>query len=203
MKLYYAETLNPRKVCAVARYLDSPVEYVPVALNEGGQKRPEFLSLNPNGKVPVLETAEGSLWESTAIMCRLARDAGSDLWPHDDRQVEVMRWLAWDTAEFVRHPGTLYFENVVKPTFGIGETDAAAIEAGTAGFRKLAPILDGHLEGRDWLVGDSPTVADFGVGAIFAYAEPARIPIGGFPAIARWHDRLAALPGWLDPFPAA
>jgi Glutathione S-transferase, N-terminal domain len=76
MKLYYAETLNPQKACAVAKYLDATVDFVHVDLGKGENRTPEFLALNPNGKVPVLETGEGSLWESNAIMCYLARVAG-------------------------------------------------------------------------------------------------------------------------------
>ena len=81
MKLYYAETLNPRKACAVARYLDAPVEFVHVDLRTGEQRQPPFLSINPNGKVPVLEDGEKRIWEANAIMGYLARAAGSDLWP--------------------------------------------------------------------------------------------------------------------------
>jgi glutathione S-transferase len=55
MKLYYCETLNPRKACAVARYLQSPVEFVHIDLGQGEHKQPDFLALNPNGKVPVLQ----------------------------------------------------------------------------------------------------------------------------------------------------
>src|SRR3546814_6049271 len=86
MKLYYDETMNPRKVCAVARYLDSPVDFIRVDLGKGQNKTPDFLALNPNAKVPVLQTGNDVLWESNAIMCRLAQIAGSDLWPTDARQ---------------------------------------------------------------------------------------------------------------------
>ena len=126
MKLYYAETLNPRKACAVARYLDAPVEFVHVDLRTGEQRQPPFLSINPNGKVPVLEDGEKRIWEANAIMGYLARAAGSDLWPHGDRQIEVLRWLSWDAHHFTRHAGTLYFEYVIKPIFGMGPPSEAA-----------------------------------------------------------------------------
>ena len=94
MKLFYSDTLNPRKACAVARYLNSPVEFVYVRLGKGEQRTPEFLAINPNGKVPVLQYGDKSLWEADAIMCYLARFAGSDIWPDDERQVDVIRWLS-------------------------------------------------------------------------------------------------------------
>src|SRR5215216_4665076 len=73
MKLYYAETMNPRKVCAVARYLEAPVEFVHVDLRKGEQRQPPFLAINPNGKVPALEDGENRIWEANAIMGYLAQ----------------------------------------------------------------------------------------------------------------------------------
>jgi glutathione S-transferase len=204
MKLYYAETLNPRKACAVAKHLNAPVEFVHVDLRKGENRTPEFLALNPNGKVPVLETGGGSLWESNAIMCYLARTAGSDLWPSDDdRQIEVMRWLSWDSQHFTRHAGSLYFEHIIKPAFGMGSADRAAVEEATGFFKRFAAVLDDHLSGRAYLVGDALTVADFAVGITLPYAERARLPLTGFPEVERWHARLSELPAWLAPFPVA
>jgi glutathione S-transferase len=203
MKLYYAETLNPRKACAVAKYLNAPVEFVHVDLGKGENRTPEFLALNPNGKVPVLETGGGSLWEANAIMCYLARVAGSDLWPDDDRQIEVMRWLSWDSQHFTRHGGALYFEHVIRPALGMGDPDPAVVEEATGFFKRFAAVLNDHLSGRAHLVGDALTVADFAVAVTLPYAERARIPLAEFPEIERWHARLSELPGWLEPFPAA
>jgi glutathione S-transferase len=202
VKLYYAETLNPQKACVVAKYLNSPVEFVHVDLGKGENRTPEFLALNPNGKVPVLDTGGGSLWESNAIMCYLARVAGTDLWPSDDRQIEVVRWLSWDANHFTRHAGTLYFEHIIKPAFGLGGTDRAVVEEATGFFKRFAAVLNDHLKGCAYLVGDSLTVADFAVGITLPYAEDARIPIAEFPEIERWHRRLTELPAWREPFPA-
>jgi glutathione S-transferase len=202
MKLYYAETTNPRKACAVAKYLNSPVEFVHVDLVKGQNRTPEFLALNPNGKVPVLETGGGSLWESNAIMCYLARITGSDLWPNDDRQIEVMRWLSWDSQHFTRHAGSLYFQHIVKPAFGMGSPDRAVVEEATGFVQRFAAVLNDHLRGRAYLVGDGLTVADFAVAITLPYAERARIPLAGFPEIERWHGRLSELPAWVEPFPA-
>ncbi len=125
MKLFYSETLNPRKACAVAKYLNSPVEYVYVNLAKLENRTPQFLGINPNGKVPVLQDGGTTLWEANAIMCHLARVAGSDLWPSDERQIDVMRWLSWSSEHFTRHAGTLYFQHLIKPFLGMGEPDAA------------------------------------------------------------------------------
>ncbi|MGI9405689.1 MAG: glutathione S-transferase N-terminal domain-containing protein, partial [Hyphomicrobiaceae bacterium] len=80
MKLYYFETPNARKPCAVAKHLGSPVDFVRLDLSSGEQKEPAFLAVNPNGKVPALHDADVRLWESHAIMAYLAHKAGSGLW---------------------------------------------------------------------------------------------------------------------------
>jgi len=203
MKLYYSETLMPRKVCALARHLRSPVEFVPVDVRRGEHKTAEFAAMNPNLKVPVLAHDGGTIWESNAIMCFLARQAGSDLFPADDRLVEMTRWLCWDLQHFTRYTGELYFEHVIRAEFGIGEPDPAAVEEAMGYVRKYAGVLNDHLAGREWLVGHAMTVADFAVAIALPYAERAKIPLAEFPEVARWHDQLNQLPAWRDPFPPA
>jgi glutathione S-transferase len=203
VKLYFSETMNPRKACAAARYLEAPVAFVRVDLGKGEHRRPDYLAVNPNGKVPTLVDGDYRLWEANAIMGYLARKAGSDFLPTDDaRLIEVMRWLSWDADHFSRHAGALYFEHVIRPMFGLGEVDAAVADEATGHVRRFAAVLDDHLSGRRWLVGDAPTAADFAVGATLPYAEEARIPLGDFPAVARWHDRLNQFEAWRNPFPA-
>jgi glutathione S-transferase len=201
MKLYYSDTLNPRKACAVARHLESPLEFIPVALEKGEHRTPEFRKMNPNAKVPVLVDDELVLWESNAIMCHLAEKAGSELWPRDERRIEVMRWLMWDATEFAPAVGTFYFEHIIKPRFLGREADPAEIARVTPDFERYAGVLEGHLKGREYLVGDALTVADFAVAITLPYAEKARLPLAGFPAIRRWHDRLNQLPAWREPWP--
>jgi glutathione S-transferase len=201
MKLYYSETVNPRKACAVARYLDSPVEFVLVDLARGEQRTPEFLAINPNGRLPVLQDGALILWEANAIMCYLSDQAGADLWPHDARQVAVMRWLSWDMQHFSRPAGTLYFENLIRPQIGMGAPDAAAVDAAASTFRASAAILDAHLRTRRFLLGDTLTVADFATASTLPHAGDARIPLAEFPAIASWHARLQEPPAWRAPFP--
>jgi glutathione S-transferase len=202
MKLYWSDVLSPRKVCALAKYLDSPVEYAYLELGRGEHKTPQYLALNPNGKVPTLVDGARVLWESDAIMCHLAARSDSDLWPHDGRQIDVLRWLSWDLAHFYRSGGALYFEYVIKPRFRLGDPDRAEVEQATGEWRRLATILDDHLRGRHWLVGNSISVADFAVGIALPYAKRTHLPLHEFPAVRRWHERLNELEAWREPFPA-
>jgi len=203
MQLYYFETLNPRKVCAVARYLNSPVDYKRIDLGKGEHKTPQFLAINPNGKLPVLEDGGLKLWEANAIMAYLAKAAGSELWPSDTAgQIDLLRWLSWNSEHFTRHAGSLYFQHLIKPRLLEQAPDAKAVEEATGFFKQFAQVLDDHLRQRRYLLGDRLTIADLAVAVSLPYAQEAKIPIAGFSAIARWHDRLTELPAWRQPFPA-
>lgn len=202
MKLYWSDVLSPRKACAVAKYLRSPVDYVYLDLARGEHKTPEYLALNPNGKVPTLVDGGRSLWEAGAIMCHLAARSDSDLWPQDARQIDVLRWLSWDLAHVYPCAGELYFQYIIKPRFGLGDVDPPEVKRATDDWRRCATMLDNHLHDRRWLVGDSITVADFAVAVTLPYAERARIPLDEFPAVKRWHERLNELEAWREPFPA-
>jgi glutathione S-transferase len=203
MKLYYFETPNPRRPCAVAKYLGLPVDYVRIDLAKGEQKRPGFLAVNPNGKVPALEDGEVRLWESHAIMAYLSERAGADLWPSDPRdQVEVMKWLNWDTAHFSRHAARLYFERYLKGRLAPGEPDPAEIEEATGFFKRFAGVLDDHLEGRRYVVGERLTIADFGLAAFLPHAEEAQLPLEGCGEVRRWYDAMTEIEAWREPWPA-
>jgi glutathione S-transferase len=203
MKLYYFESLNPRKACAVAKHLGSPVEYVRVDLGKGENKTPGYLAINPNGKVPALVDGNTTLWEANAIMAHLARAAGSDLLPGEDRQVELIRWLSWDANHFTRHCQTLVYEHIVKQRFLGMAPDTKATEEAAGFFRRFATVLDAHLLGRRYILGDTLTIVDFAMGAALPRAEQAKIPVKEFAGIVRWHDRLNELPAWREPFPTA
>ena len=201
MKLFYSDVLMPRKVCAVARYLNAPVEFVYLRLNKGEHKTPDYLKLNPNGKVPTLVDGERSLWEADAILCALAQKMKSDLWPQDERQPEILRWLSWNSSQFNAGGSALYFEYIIKPRFNIGPVDEAEVKNAQATFRTYGAMLNEHLKGRTWLVGDTLTIADFSVAVTLPYAEKAHIPLEEFPEIRRWHDQLNELDAWRNPFP--
>ena len=204
MKLYYFESLNGRKACAVAKHLGSPVEHVRIDLGKGENRTPDYLAINPNGKVPALVDGDLGLWEANAIMAHLARVAGSDLWPRDDdRQIELTRWLSWDAWHFTRHGATLVFQHIIKPRFLGAEPDAKAVEEATGFFKQFAAVLNGHLRGRRYVLGDTLSIADFALAATLPQADQARIPVKGFAEIERWHDRLSELPAWREPFPKA
>ncbi len=202
MKLYYFESPHPRVACAVAKHTGAPVDWVRIDLARGEHKKPDYLAIDPNGKVPALVDGEITLWEAPAVICHLAAKTGSELWPNDERaRIDIVRWFNWNTAHFNRHTGTIFFENVIKPALGMGEPNAQTIEAATPFVRQFAAVLDAHLERRDFLVGNRLSLADFHCGMFLGNAA-AKLPLDGYANVARWYARLDELPAWREPFPA-
>jgi glutathione S-transferase len=204
VRLYYYETMNPRKACATAKYLALPVDYVRVDLGKGEHKTPDYLARNPNGTVPTLEDGADTLWESMAIMVRLCERAESQLWPTHapGLAADVVRWLSWDAFHFAPHASTFYFEHLVKPKFGLGAPDQARLERATPALHNAARLLDAHLGEHAYLVGDSLTIADFCLAVLLPYSEQIELPLADYRNIQRWQGRLMELEAFRDPWPA-
>lgn len=199
MKLYYSKNLNPRVAVAVARYLDSPVEYV-----RASPRHPDhveaFRAINPNALVPVLVDGERRLWETDAIACRLSEISGTDFWRTGEQLAEMIMWVSWGAHHLNRAADPLYFYRVVAPTFSDVKPDPAVLEEALSDFRSHAAVLDAELDGRTWLVGDRLSYADFRVASALPFADGAGLPVAEFSNVRRWHDRLWELDAWRAPF---
>lgn len=198
--LYFSRNPIPRLAVAVARHLAAPVGFewaAPLAPGEAERFRP----LNPNLRLPILvEPGAAPLWEADAIACRLSQMAGTDFWRGGDAAPDMIRWLSWSKANFVDACDKVHFERGTKQRYRLGPVDAVAVAKGLAHFAESAAILEAHLTGRTWLVGDTPSYADFRMATFLPFNDAARLPVNDWPAIAPWADRLAALPAWSDPF---
>ncbi len=117
-------------------------------------------------------------------------------------QVEVLRWISWDSCHWQDAVSTFYFEHVVKSTFGFGTPDHAGMEAKVPQFKKYAKVLDAHLEGRTYVACGRLTIADFQLASMAFYWREAEMPMDGFPNLRRWLDQLATIPAWAHPWPA-
>lgn len=93
MKLYHFPSPNPQKITFALHELGLECEIVPVDLSKGEQRKPEFLALNPFGRVPVLVDGDQKLWESHAILAYLGDKTGK-LWPTTAAgRADALRWL--------------------------------------------------------------------------------------------------------------
>jgi glutathione S-transferase len=166
-------------------------------------KKPEYLALNPNGKVPTLVDGDFTLFESRAMMQYLAsKKPGNSLWPSDpQKQADIARWQFWESAHLSAGTGPFAFEKLFKKIFMKQDADPVALAAAEKTFHQFAPVLNAHLETRTFVVGDDVTLADFSIGGCFSFAEPAGLPWDGYTHIKAWWGRLNEIPAWKNTAP--
>jgi glutathione S-transferase len=201
MKLYSIQASNNcRRVLATAQHLGIELEVIEQPMAE--MKAPPYLALNPNGKVPTLVDGDLTLWESRAIMQYVASKKPSALWPTDEkRRADIARWQFWEASHLSPGTGAYAFENLFKKIFMKQDADPVALAVGAKVWNASAPILNGQLEGKKWLLGDELTLADFSLGACFSYAEPSGLPWNDYPHIKAWISRLGEVPAWKNTAP--
>ncbi len=203
MKLYTADVSpNCRRVEAALHYLGfyDELEVHRLNLMAGEHRSDEMRAVNPNMKVPTIIDGEISLWEANPTMIYLADRAGAeDFCPTDPKsRFEVLRWMSWEVQHYNRALNEILWETMAKPLFGLGDPDQATIDAEMANFHRFAAVLNDQLAGRDFILGDKVTVADFAVGAPSALVlhPHSGISLDDYPNVKAWYRRLESLPAW-------
>ena len=166
----------------------------------GESQTPEHLARNPAGRTPVLELDSGDLIpESNAILVHLGR--GTRFLPDEPvLQSRVLGWLFFEQNLVEPNVGTARFWSLTGRDAGREQIVARFVEAGAAAL----DVLERHLDGREWLVGDTPSVAEVGLYAYVHVAPDAGISLAERPAVRAWLARVEALPGFandLEPNP--
>lgn len=205
MKLYYFPiSPNSRRVVAVLHHLDLACELQVVDLGKGEQMHADILHLNPNHMMPILIDGDFVLWESNAIMQYLcSKVPDNSLWPSNPViQADISRWQFWQTGHFGRACGGFIFERLIKKLLNLGEPDANEIAKTEDNFHRFAKVLEAHLAGREWLVGDTLTLADLSVGSFLDLSEMAQYPIAPYTEIQRWYRNIEQVPAWQSSAPA-
>jgi glutathione S-transferase len=199
MKLYiHPFSSNARRARMAAKLLGLAPEEVIVDLTKGEQKRPEYLALNPHGKVPTLVDGDTVIWESIAIMTYLAeRTPGQTIYPTDARgKTNQTKWLFWAANHWGPAIGQLTFENFLKGLFNQGPPNEYAVQRGEAMFKEFATTLDKTLASSRNITSDQITVVDLAIAAPLMYVGPAKLPATGFANIERWFGEIKALDAW-------
>ncbi len=198
MKLYNSNgSPNALRSRAVIHELGLPVEIVNLDIGKGENRTPEFLALNPNGKVPTLVDGDVTIWESRAINAYLAGKApAAGLYPDDlVSRAMIDQWSYWQAIHLGPAMQAVAFERVQKKAFGRGESDEAAIAGQLKTVADLLPILDAGLAGKDWIAGNL-SLADFALGTTLTLRVSAKLGVEAYPNVASWIERLEARPGW-------
>lgn len=193
MKLYSLELsghAHRARLCASLIGVD--VDIIPVDLLSGAHKQPEFLAKNPFGQVPVLEDGEVTLFDSNAILHYLANkydDSGRWLPKDPAAAAEVQTWLAKAANEAAHGVAAARLITVFKAPLDKETVHAKA--------HHFLSVVDAHLVKRDWLVGESATIADIAQYSYIAHAPEGGIDLGPYANVREWLSRLEALPGFV------
>jgi len=198
MKLYNVNgSPNALRSRAVIYELNAPVEIVDIDMSKGENRTPEFLALNPNGKVPTFTDGDLVIWESRAINAYLAaKFPAANLYPTDLAQrAMVDQWSNWQAIHLGPSMQRVAFERVQKKVFGRGEPDEAAIAGDVKTVADLLPLLDRALAGKEWIAGQL-SLADFALATTFIIRTAARLGVEAHPNVVAWIARMEARPSW-------
>ena len=194
-----ANSVNVQKVLWCLTELDLAYQRIDAGMQFGRNNEPDYLAMNPNGRVPTLVDGDFVLWESNSIMrylC-LAYGKGTPIYPEAPRQrAAVDRWLDWtlSTVQPVDRP--VFWALVRTPP---EQRDMAAIQKDADAEAEVWRIADHHLATRRFIEGDEFTIADIAIGA---YARR-WLGVEGIirpkqPHLERWLKNLASRPGFAE-----
>ncbi|MEM8554954.1 MAG: glutathione S-transferase [Pseudomonadota bacterium] len=201
LKLHcFGESGHSYKAALALQFSGLPWEPVAVDFFNGETRTPEWrTAVNEMGECPVLHDTDHDYWitQSGAIQDYVSHLSHKNAGNSPEERREVMRWVLWDNTKLSSLAGPLRFLLHYVPEDKRPIEVIAWLQARVAG---SYGILDTHLQGRDWIVGDKPTNADFTCCGYLYYPEDFGFDRSAYPAIDSWLSRLAALPGWAHPY---
>ncbi|MGC1302001.1 MAG: glutathione S-transferase C-terminal domain-containing protein [Caulobacteraceae bacterium] len=197
IRLYFHPTPNPVKVALFLEEAGLPYELVPVDTRKGDQHAPEFRAINPNGKTPALVDAAGPagearVFDSSAILLYLAEKTGKFLGRPEDRP-ELLSWLFFIASGLGPFSGqSVHFQRVAPERIPYA-TNRYLREA-----KRHYQVLEDHLAGRAWIVGESYTIADMSawgwIGRASYVLGVQAHPLAAYPNLSRWFEAVEARP---------
>lgn len=165
-------------------------EVLNVDLANGAHKSPEYLAKNPAGQVPMIEDGDVVISDSNAILVYLARKYAPTYIPSDPvAEAEVQKFLTLAAGELAFGPAAARLINVFKAPFDVDFTHATAA--------KVLGKLEAHLEGRNFLVGEAPTIGDVAIYSYTAHAPEGDVSLEAYPNVRRLLANIEALDGFV------
>ena len=198
MKLHcFGESGNAYKAALSLALAGAEWEPVFVDFFNGATRTPEYLALNEMGEVPVLVDGDVVLTQSGVIQDYISSKTGNLGGRSAAERREVLRWMFWDNHKLSSQAGSCRFLMNFIPE---DKRPAEVIGWLQGRLKQAYKVLNNHLEGRDWIVGGAPTIADTACCGYLYYPEPFGFDRKDYPHIDRWLDGIAALPGWKHPY---
>jgi len=190
-RLYGFSTQNTMKVLYVLEELGCNFEFKTVDLSKGEQRKPEFLKINPVGKTPALQHNDFCLFESGAICRYLANVEESSLYPEDKmKRAQVDQWMDYFTSHLGRWLSSLFFEQFIKPGFGLGTPDEAKCKEAEKFARDQFVAVEQCLGESTYLVGEELTIADLFAFAYIEQVQALKFDISAYPNVQTWLNKI-------------
>jgi glutathione S-transferase len=176
---------NKARLCV--SYLGLPHEYHHVDLTTGANMQPEYLKINPKGRVPTIEDDGFTLSQSDAICKYLCAVSGpSSFYPEElQEQAKVNEWTDFCSQHIQQAMGRLFFNKIVAPMMG-EDVDEMSVAAGEKMLARDLPHIEAQLAAHDFLVGEKITLADIGLAAALEPADMVALDFDPYPAIKKW-----------------
>jgi glutathione S-transferase len=186
LKIYGSAQSRTMRVLWAAAELGLDFEHIPLAWSDPALKSPEFLAINPIGRVPAIDDGGFHLSESLAINLYLAKKAGSPLYPRTlEDEARTWSWTLWATFDLE----SLLHRDARRPPV-TGAADGAIAEA--------LGILDRALAASDYLLGADFSIADLNVAGVVSPTRAARLDLEPFPAVRAWLARCYGRPACIE-----
>jgi glutathione S-transferase len=195
---YYAPQSSASRVHWTLEELGLPYEKIKLDFAAGDTRKPEFLALNPNGKVPTLVIDGTAMFESVAIQIALGERYGvaKGLWPElgSAEHLQALAWIVWGQVTLT---GALIRYSQSTSSSAPTEThDARQAETMMAGIRTCFGILEDRLSSRPYLLGERFTLVDLDIAAVLGWAlGMLKLDISTYPHLAAWVGRSNDRPG--------
>lgn len=185
---------NCLKVKLILSFLGIEHQWIHVNILENETKTPEFLTINPNGKIPAVVLDNGStLCESNAILGYFAE--GTDFLPNDRyNKAKVYEWLFFEQYS---HEPYIAVARFIQKYQGMPENRVDEFNSLQAGGNKALALMDAQLSKTAFLVGDRPTIADIALYAYTHVADEGGFNLSHYPNVQRWIGSIAAIDGYV------
>ena len=192
--LYYAPTPNTWKVSIMLEECELPYRAVHLDIMAGDQKKPEFLTVNPNGRIPAIvdhQATEGPLpvFESGAILIYLAEKTGRFLAPAGRVRANALGWLMWQMGGLGPVAGQAHHFRRYAPPGNEYATDRFVNETA-----RLYRVMEDHLESHEWLAGSAYSIADIACWGWVWYHRMQGQNLNDLPSVARWFFAMSERP---------
>lgn len=179
---------NTHKIRMLMGVLNLPFEEIAINLKAGEHRQPAFLAINPKGQVPALQTPDGLIIDSHAMLCYLARKHGGQRWWPDDALAlaRIMEWVSFSANEIHNGLASLRKHKRLGVPIPVEHCERVAHDS--------LKLMNQHLTHSDWLCGTAASIADICCLPYVAMAADAGIDVRAWPAVYAWILRCRTIP---------